>query len=121
MFPALLIAIVLGSGGYSAKQKQPVEVDVIELNHFSDPVTGKYCFSQVIGWVWSHDYNRLNIAGWYLYEDLRNAPGWTPRGWTGSNHKRGSEWKVFRAEHFRETWTIHDPEKENRELNKGVR
>lgn len=115
-------------------------VDVIEVNHVVDgnctPV-----FSQVIFWRWNYWDSRYEVVAWRILKGVREQPKqlkpepecWKGPAWIGGHatplrrYDRGgwwlSQWKDERdrcwrevaAPMHRETWTLRDPEVDNRE------
>ena len=90
--------------------------DVIELNHFYDG-DGRPVFDQVIFWQWHADEDAYRVRAWRLWK----TPAQTPwRDWVRGGYATawidGDRLRVVRATSFRETWTQHDPELEDREF-----
>lgn len=80
---------------------------LVEINHRMD-ADGKQCFVQAIAWDWFGSESTWHAQGWVMVDDWRrDSDGVTI--WTGS----GERIKVH-CKFFRETWTVHDPEVEDR-------
>jgi len=116
-------------------------VDVIEVNHVLDG-NGSLVFDQVIFWRWRPLESHYRVVGWRMLRNVREEPPikqmraepkcWKPPKWKGGHatpirrHDRGGWWlsqwrdekdRVFRevaAPMYRETWTLHDPEVDDR-------
>ena len=97
--------------------------DVIELNHFYDG-DGRPVFDQVIFWQWHADEDAYRVRAWRLWKTPAQTP-WRDWGSHSVGGLRGgyvTAWfdgdrlRVVRATSFRETWTQHDPELEDREF-----
>ncbi|HEX5102398.1 MAG TPA: hypothetical protein VFV87_01210, partial [Pirellulaceae bacterium] len=100
--------------------------DVIELNHFYNEL-GQPVFDQILFWEWSG--SRYDVRAWRLVQQPEQLPR---RDWRGGGFV--ALWsdgpalqptatpplrEVFREVHapsFRETWTQHDPELEERQF-----
>lgn len=98
---------------------QKDDVDLIEVNHFYD-CEGRLVFNQIIYYDWSHDDARYQIRDWRLLKDHDQIP---TRDWRNGGYR--SEWVDFKqrnglrsisAVSVRETWTLHDPELDERAI-----
>lgn len=90
--------------------------DAIELNHFFDG-DGRPVFDQVIFWQWHADEGAYRVRAWRLWK----SPAQTPwRDWSSGGFMTawfdGDRLRVVRASSYRETWSQHDPELEDREF-----
>ncbi len=128
-------------------------VDVIEVNHVVGP-RGALVLDQVIFWRWVSRESHYRVVAWRHLRGVREyAPkqvevppdGWKPLpqwngghatpirrrdrgGWWVSQWKDEKDrcWREVAAPMFRETWTLHDPEIDDREFlpkdqRKGLR
>lgn len=97
------------------------KVDLVELNHFHDAL-GRHVYDQVIFYEWSHEHNEYHVRSWKLVDE-RTAIDVKPR-LSEASRVYESRWfdreerfyRVVRAEHYRESWTQIDPERENKKL-----
>ena len=87
--------------------KPTIEVDLIELNHVHDTQSGRFKFTQIILWEWSHDYRRYHVVMWWIPDRITNDIN----GTTATNNG-----VMYQAFFVRETWTLGDPEVENRKV-----
>lgn len=71
-------------------------VDVAEVNTF-----GGQGSCQVILWDWSDEHSCFVVVAWKLVK---------------TDEEVDRELRKIAYRHFRETWTIHDPEVDNREI-----
>jgi hypothetical protein len=90
--------------------------DVIELNHLYDG-DGRPVFDQVIFWQWHADEGAYHVLAWRLWK----SPAQTPwREWLAGGFVTtwfdGDRLRLVRSRSYRETWTQHDPELEDRQL-----
>ena len=90
--------------------------DAMELNHFFDG-DGRPVFDQVIFWQWHADEGVHHVRAWRLWK----SPAQTPwRDWVRGGYLTawfdGDRLRVVRATSFRESWTQHDPELEDRQF-----
>jgi hypothetical protein len=92
------------------------KVDVIELNHFYDG-DGRRVFDQVIFWQWHADEGVHHVLAWRLWKSPAQTPwrDWMRGGYLSIWHD-GDRLRAIRARSFRETWTQHDPELDDRQL-----
>ena len=101
-----LLLMVLGSLG--GDERLPTIVDTIEVNHTSQ-------FSQVVIWRWSHEYNRMDCVDYWLVNrslaKLDELPTSHCGFWIANYRNRD-----YRAKQMIETWTEHDPERNNATL-----
>ena len=81
--------------------------DLVEINHYM-PECGNG-FVQLIAWDWSPDYCRWHAQQWLIVRD------WQRVGVVVIGEGDGTSVRVS-ARLFRETWTQHDPERENQKL-----
>lgn len=106
------LAVVLGVAGAISVVGGPSHLadarcDMIEINHYM-PDSGDG-FKQVIAWDWSPDYRRWHAQQWLILTE------WSRRGDVVSCAGDGVELRI-RSSLFRETWTQHDPERENQKF-----
>lgn len=90
--------------------------DAVELNHFYDG-DGRLVFDQVIFWEWHANEGAYRVRAWRLWK----SPAQTPRrdffrGGYVTVWFDGERLRVVRTKSFRETWTQHDPELDDRQL-----
>jgi hypothetical protein len=84
------------------------QYDLVELNHYRSVHSAH--FDQLIFYTWDAQYRRHNVEHWVIVED-----GHTPM-------RSGPRWVVVikgqrvYAKLYRETWTTHDPERENKKV-----
>ena len=90
------------------------QVDLLELNHVQCPQTGRETLTQVIYWRWHEGNSRNHVTAWRMAK-LPELFGRDGREWTESRED-GPVRRIIRAKQFRETWTFHDPEIEDRQL-----
>ena len=100
---SLLVLLAVLHGGNPGRV---VHVDMIELNHLYRD--GQHTFDQFILYDWSPDYRRYHVVCWcFPSTDNRHLP------MLGTLHRLTLDGIEVRATHYRETWTQHDPEREN--------
>lgn len=108
LLAALLLVVAI--------ERQPVvrdEIAIIELNHLHCPMTGRELLFQVIYWRWWSD-DTHHVAEWRVMATYPNArfvrdgQGWIER------RDEGAFRREVHATSLRETWTLHDPEVEDR-------
>ena len=96
----LLLASILPRG------PEPTDVDLIELNHVHDD-EGRERFTQAIFWDWDDYESRFVVVDWRM---VKQSVMWPRRD--GMEFRQAGV--AVRARHWRETWTQHDPEVEDR-------
>ncbi len=106
----MLLAIVIGVRGTNHE-----EVDLIELNHKLSE-SGAHQFDQVILWKWSPDYRRFNVQHWFIPRDPSEYPAKAGELYQCFGFYHDQKRILIRSKMFRETWTTHDPERENTRL-----
>jgi hypothetical protein len=91
-------------------------VDLIELNHFIDH-EGREVFRQLLFYDWSNEHRRHVVRAWRLVKSESQLPRrrWSPALFQCVWHDEGLLRQVS-SPSYRETWTQHDPERENRKL-----
>ena len=91
------------------------ECDLVELNHFYDE-HGRSVFDQVIFYDWSESEARHQVRAWRLVKHPAQIPQrcWQNGGGWVVCWYDGELLRYIRAAAFRETWTQHDPELEER-------
>lgn len=104
----LLLTLFLGSGRHVHKTES---VEMVELNHHHDYQTGKHSYDQIIFYEWSHDYTRYHVIAWGIVEKPEHFPTKDPRG-----YKCDFKGYTVYATSFRESWTVVDPERQNKKL-----
>ncbi len=91
-------------------------VDLVELNHFIDE-NGREVFRQVVFYDWSKRHRRFHVRGWRLIKTASQLPkrSHVPNRYVTQWIDNGSLRRVH-ASQLRETWTQHDPERQNRKF-----
>jgi hypothetical protein len=83
-----------------------ISCDLAEVNHYHDQA-GRHHFTQLIAWDWSPDFTRFDAQSWLMVEsyerDIRSVVVISTSG---------ERIELF-SKNYRETWTKHDPEREN--------
>jgi hypothetical protein len=87
--------------------------DVMELNHFCDH-DGQQVFEQLLFWDWCDRRGCLHIADWRLSKGVIRPNYDYARGEWLATWTDGELLREVKASGFRETWTQHDPEVEDR-------
>lgn len=94
----------------------PVEdtVDTMEVNHYYDS-QGSEVFTQVIFWEWCDD--EFRVVAWRLQKHTSQIPlrDYSAGGWVAIWYD-GDTFRRVRSKVFRETWTQHDRELEQRHI-----
>lgn len=80
-------------------------VDMIELNHYYDSA-GRLVYDQVIAWEHSPETGRFNVRAWRMAETDY------PIRINGIVRFAKSD-VLIHSRLYRESWTQHDPEREN--------
>ncbi len=111
-----LIAVGVGPDIVTDSVLVSQRVDLIELNHFIDQ-EGREVFRQVLFYDWSNEHRRHVVRAWRLVKSESQLPRrhWFPAQFQCVWHDEGLLRQVS-APAYRETWTQHDPERENRKL-----
>ena len=110
----LLIALVLDAG--SRPQVRELEYGVIEINHRYDD-QGRHCYDQMILWDWNAQYRRHHVAAWFLIDPARHEmPRKVGDMWYFTIPKLDGPQVKIKSKIRRETWTEHDPEREDKKL-----
>jgi hypothetical protein len=92
--------------------------DLVELNHFHD-FQGRNVYDQVIFYEWSPEHSRYHVRSWMIVEDSSRLP---KRNYSDGSYRtcytdRDSKIdRVISSQHFRESWTQNDPERDNKRL-----
>jgi hypothetical protein len=86
--------------------------DLVELNHYYKD--GKLDFDQIIFYDYSFQYRRWHVQGYLLVDGIE--PVHPPYRVGGKWKVRTSKGVVRWGRMFRETWTTHDPERENKRV-----
>ncbi len=97
-------------------------VDLIELNRVYDD-EGRPAITQMIFWDWTPADGRFHVVAWRLWKQAEMQP---TRDWAQGEYvllwHDGELLREVRAPAWRESWTQHDPEMEDRrQLAKGER
>lgn len=100
-------------------------VDRIELNHVQSIWDGSETLCQVIYWRWSVEDRCYHVAAWRTSTSATARFKRDGREWV-ETREDGLVRREIRSPQFRETWTLHDPELEDRktyppELRRGLR
>jgi hypothetical protein len=109
----LAIIIILDAGRPSSIEHR--RFDVIELNHRYDE-TGRHCYSQIIVWNWKPEVRKHHVEAWWLVDADRLSQ--LPRKTNGKYLvllKRSEKVYEITAPVFRETRTVEDPERIDKE------
>lgn len=83
--------------------------DLVEINHCTED-DGTETFCQMLAWDWSPQHRRFDCQQWVMVNSFCRLDGVTH-----GNTDQGRS-VVIRSKLFRETWTRHDPERENLKL-----
>jgi hypothetical protein len=105
----LLIALTAGRPGH---QDHSQTFDMAEYNHLYEGEELK--FSQVVLYSWNPQYVRWHVEAWYIVDKenaIREAPSKVGNRWVMYKGKT----KIY-AKRYRETWTVSDPERDNKIL-----
>jgi hypothetical protein len=99
-------------------------VDRIELNHVQCPQTGRETLTQVIYWRWHECDQTHHVTAWRMVDRRPSLLRRDGREWV-ETWEDGPVRREIRAAQFRETWTLHDPEVEDRatvspEMRRGL-
>lgn len=91
-------------------------VDLIEVNHFFDGC-GRQAFDQAIFWDWCPGDCRFHVRDWRMLK----KPSQCPRFDHGTEDafmlwQDGEVLREVRANNYRESWTQHDPELDERRI-----
>lgn len=111
-----LVAVGVGPDIVNNRVLVSQRVDLIELNHFIDQ-EGREVFQQVLFYDWSDEHKRHVVRAWRLVKSEAQLPRrhWSPAQFQCVWHDDGLLRQIS-APAYRETWTQHDPERENRKL-----
>jgi len=83
--------------------------DLVEINHCHG-ADGEHQFTQLIAWDYSPEYGRFDAQAWLMVESFDRLP------MSVVVSTRDGQRSCVRCKYFRETWTRHDPERENAKL-----
>lgn len=109
----LVIAILCLLNGSGNKNEHHIEVDVIEINHvFNEDC--ELSFTQAIYWRWYG--NRLSVDHWRRVPDEYHV---TKLPSVNDEWMSYGTMIVVKGKSFRETWTMYDPEIEDRKFRKA--
>ena len=115
-------AISTASNGRMVRTAAGDHFDLLELNHFCDPITGELACTQLIFLDWDAEYRRHNAHGFALIEDEHNYPQkkadgkWYWRAKPSRTVDMDLRAWIVTGDSFRETWTTEDPERKNKKL-----
>jgi hypothetical protein len=117
------VLVLLAAGTLPLDLVSTDAADAIELNHFSDG-DGRPVFDQVIFWQWHAEESAYRVRAWRLWKspaqtpwrDWHNSMGGLRSGGYVTAWFDGDRLRVIRATSFRETWTQHDPELDDRQF-----
>jgi hypothetical protein len=117
----IVLWIVLLCGASVPKGHRIIEeqVDMMELNHFFDPV-GRHVYDQVIFYHISPETGKFRVRAWCLIEDresLSRRPLRDPQTSTVRVEWYDENQKIVRrlnSKLFRESWTQVDPERSDK-------
>jgi hypothetical protein len=102
-----MIAVLPSGSIYESRGR----CDLVEVNHCHDPETGQLKYTQVIAWDRSPQYRRFDAQQWAMISD------WKRNEFDVVVDVASSDQIIrIRCDYFRETWTRHDPERQNLEL-----
>lgn len=102
--------------GWAQPQVPDVDCDVVELNSVCD-ASGCESFRQLIWWDLDRWTGRYVVVDWLVVKDESDRPQWTGGRWVCTVRPRRRRWLVrVSAPVYRRTWTVHDPEVENRSV-----
>jgi len=97
MIKLFLLLVLICDG----RRVNTMQVDLVEVNHTHD-ADGKFRFTQIIAWNWSHDYRRYDVVTWWMPNNL-------------SEYQSKNGMRII-GQSKRQTWTNYDPEVRNRDL-----
>lgn len=107
----LTLLLIIGSFG---REPSP-NYDMVEINHFCPGDDGKIQFVQIILWDYSPNFKRFDCQFWQIIKQpyyVDKQPGRYRVIWRGKKGER----LTITAAHYRESFTKHDPERENAKL-----
>lgn len=102
----ILLSVLLLLDSAAAFAATTYRADIIELNHYHDPVSGCHRFTQVIVWNWKPEVRAHHVDCWWIVSNPSLLPRRTPTGHTATRFDGVS----ITAKSYRETWTTIDPE-----------
>jgi hypothetical protein len=88
--------------------------DVIEMNHCYDQDTERHKFTQVIIWNWKPEVGRHHVDFWWIVDTQCLAQ--LPLKCNDICKVRRRDGLVISSKVYRETWTLNDPESDDRKL-----
>ncbi|MAT51412.1 MAG: hypothetical protein CMK32_09550 [Porticoccaceae bacterium] len=104
----ILFCLLLGLPSTNARRIH--RVDLIEINHVCRRDQSQ--FTQIIIWDWSPTLNQYVVVAW------QNSPPEPIISRAGGSYQ--FRWRltdqIVRADSYRETWTLNDPELDNRKV-----
>jgi hypothetical protein len=108
---AIIASVVLDFG---SRHRFVIQADVVEVNHYV-ACDGSPIFDQIIWWDWEGD--RFIVREWRMVKHRYQLPlcDWSRGGYVSPVETSLGEIRV-RAGSYRETWSDHDPEAENRSI-----
>ena len=102
----ILLSILMLLDASSPFASTTYTADIIELNHYHDPVCGCYRFTQVIIWNWKPEVRAHHVDCWWIVSHPNLLPRRTATGHAATRFDGVS----ITAKSYRETWTTIDPE-----------
>ncbi len=112
----ILLLLMFGVGIPNTERE--VRVDLIELNHrYSSD--GKNYFSQILLWERLPQNGRYVTRGFAVDRDFMQWPI-TQNGITTVKIDRRGACMTIRAQLYRESWTMHDPEIESKKYQQKL-
>jgi hypothetical protein len=98
----------LGIGIFGSAEYPSTHVDCIELSHIFD-MKGRIIYDQMIAWEWNPTNGKFQVRGWCLCnEDY-------PITFDGITKFENKDYRLH-SPLFRESWSILDPERENKKV-----
>lgn len=112
---ALILILAIGVG---SRSPVVVVVDLVEVNHFYDEESGEHKFNQVVIYEIDPVTKMKMVIDWYMLEkdrlDKCPSRNYETQGCSLFWPDDRSVKVVSRM--FTETWTTHDPERENKKI-----
>lgn len=127
MFIRLLFLTLGIIGGHGKNEPKLLRCSMMELNHRYDDL-GRHCYSQIILWQWDGSVQRHDVSDWWLVEPskLEQLPRKVGDSWIVDHVSHAGQKYLVRSRIYRQTWTLNDPERDNKQLKpedlrKGLR
>lgn len=108
-----LILLLALASGREAPEPVDVRAEICEHNSLYDG-EGRLTFRQLIWWSHSECSERFTVDDWRLDNDGRYVPCKTRHGWQSLFIDRDGVFRRVRTRSAFRSWTMHDPELENR-------